>query len=57
MDDFQQIKLALQEINQAHLTQSMEIAELRRQVQGLVQASTQPKSVGSGCRVSLTHVV
>ena len=57
MDDFQQIKLALQEINQAHLTQSMEIAELRRQVQGLVQASTQPKSVESGCRVSLTHVV
>ena len=41
MDDFQQIKLALQEINQTLLTQSMEISELRRQVQGLVQATTQ----------------
>ena len=42
MDDFHQIKLALKEINQTLLTQSMEIAELLRQVQGLVQATTQP---------------
>jgi hypothetical protein len=41
VDNFQQIKLALQEINQTLLTQSMEISELRRQVQGLVQATTQ----------------
>jgi hypothetical protein len=42
VDDFHQIKLALKEINQTLLTQSMEIAELRRQVQGLVQATKQP---------------